>query len=258
MNLVHVDGGDALFKVAAEITGEAGLKRDGRDAHGAIAKRTASMVAALANAIDARCELAIESRMRRIPSMLGGDATVRADVAPVVRQVKGEVGDRFERVEGLLIIATYDVVEVLSSGTRVLKSSADDGVYHATLDTLRDPAIFRFVSSAADRAQKERYVAADPANVRNGDGIIQSHADKENATVSPEDVVSDDGADPDARVGNLRTAAEMLKETDAAIADLIRVWNLYETDAVTCAYDAKPFVEALAKCAGLPVPWLRP
>ncbi len=286
MNERNVDGGDALFAVAAEITGEASMLRYASgDVPTGIKGRTEIMVGKLSAAIDAGADRRLEAKFKAalehwLP-IVGGTLTVRGDVAPVVREIRGELGDRFERTGEYQRGSMFEVIEIRDDGARSLACAVGHD-WHADLSSLRDPSLFRFISSVADRAAAKVVIAAageTQAKCAAWDGCGHrcdrsvGHAGAhmsdspraawyenepaEMAVVAPEEVVSDDGSDLDAPVGNLRTAAETLTETDAAIADLIRVWHGHKYSPSAWASDVQDVVETLADKAGLPVPWTR-
>lgn len=134
------DGGDALLKLAGEITGEASLLRYSDSVPTTIKDRTSSLAGTIAAAIDGR-----------IRALCGG-ATARSDVAPAATEIKGEVGDRFERTGPFSTGAIFEVKIVHETGLRVMTGCAENGgEWVAHLLDLRNPDLFRFVSSPADR-----------------------------------------------------------------------------------------------------------
>lgn len=146
----NVDGGDALFAVAAEITGEASLLRGKYDVTTSINVRTNAIVGQLSAAIDAGaariCDAKIEAAFRHWMPRIGGPAAM-------VREVTGDKGDRFERYDDDGTPRQYTVSEIAPNGIRKLTTYTISGmhIFHTTLESLRNPAIFRFVSTEAER-----------------------------------------------------------------------------------------------------------
>jgi len=238
MNHRIIDGGEALMKVAKEISGEAGLNRDGRQAQGPLVMRTHELIGALNTAIAA----GVDARMARhwMPIIQGH--TVRADVLPVVREITGEVGDRFERLEGWHKGQTFEVDSAKLDGRLVMPEVGNEqSVWVVTLQELRDPSLFRFISSAAERAAAKVAIAD------------AGEAPAEMAVQSPDDDIDSPAADRQIEF-TIPHAVDMLAELHQAIDKLARSWVAFSVEDRVNFEHVDRNVHKVCALAGVEVP----